>query len=84
MAYLEVVGHQSMMTSAADSAHSEHSMHYIWCAWDFRIYQDNDTKKPRYSAEILQKLRDKIAKNLGDLYDVVIKKSHIHVEYDPD
>ena len=83
IAFFETVGHQAMMTSAADSEHSEHSKHYSWCAYDFRIYQDNDTKKPKYEKPTLQNLAANMSGRLGSLYDVVIEKSHIHVEYDP-
>lgn len=49
-----------------------HSLHYKGLALDFRIWRIKD----------VQKLAEEMRKVLGHGYDVVVKKNHIHCEYD--
>jgi hypothetical protein len=66
------------ITSANDSEHMEGSLHYKNRAFDIRIKNiiGDIQVKARLWAERMQ-----VA--LGDDYDVLLEKDHIHVEYDP-
>jgi len=67
------------ITSANDSRHGDESLHYKDRAFDIRIY--NITGKVHYEAK-LWALR--LALVLGEAYDVVKEKDHIHIEFDPE
>jgi hypothetical protein len=66
------------ITSANDSEHMEGSLHYENRAFDIRIKNIIGARnhEARLWAERMQ-----VA--LGDDYDVLLEKDHIHVEYDP-
>jgi hypothetical protein len=66
------------ITSANDSNHDATSLHFTNRAFDIRVKNIiGDVKKEaRLWAEKMQ-----IA--LGDDYDVILEKDHIHVEYQP-
>lgn len=59
------------ITSITDGRHKEGSLHYIGEAIDLRLPQNPTT--------VCNVLRE----HLGNSYDVVLEKDHIHVEYDP-
>ena len=70
---------ECIVTSANDSTHSQHSLHYLGRALDFR------TKNYPGSRTLL---RNNVAAALGDDFDVVLEdvggeNEHLHVEYDP-
>ena len=67
------------ITSANDSRHGDDSLHYQNRAFDIRIY--NITGKVQVEAELWA---ERLALALGDEYDVVKEKDHIHVEFDPE
>ena len=68
-------GQELVITAGLDGAHSPGSLHYYGLALDLRTrYFDLRTQEI-----IAQRLSD----GLGDDYDVVLHRSHIHVEYDP-
>ena len=67
------------ITSANDSRHGDYSLHYKDRAFDIRIY--NITGQVHYEAELWV---ERLALALGDEYDVVKEKDHIHVEFDPE
>jgi hypothetical protein len=71
----KVHGQELAVTSGTDGTHSAYSLHYYGYALDFRT---------RYfgSQQIKVIARD-LQKAVGDKYDVVIHKTHIHVEFDP-
>ena len=60
-----------VITSTYEGNHSPGSLHYANLAIDIR--------RPKGYALI----RDQIKEHLGDDYDVVAEKDHIHIEYDP-
>ena len=66
------------ITSANDSKHGELSLHYKNRAFDIRIY--NITGKVHFEAELWAA---RLALALGEEYDVVKEKDHIHIEWDP-
>lgn len=67
-------GSELVITSTKEKAPGRlaNSLHYKGLAVDFRIWH---VKK-------LKELAEKLRKALGRGYDVVIKKNHLHVEYD--
>ena len=68
-------GHNLTLTSALDGKHSSQSLHYVGQAIDLRT---------RDVPEDLRKtLRKKIAQRLGSDFDVILEKTHIHIEYQP-
>jgi len=69
-------GQELVITGALDGTHSAGSLHYYGFALDLRTrYFHDDVEKKMVKKEI-QSL-------LGSDYDVVLHKSHIHVEFDP-
>lgn len=67
--------HELVVTGGLEGVHSAGSLHYYGLALDLRHrYFSDDIKE--WVAEELQRL-------IGSNYDVVIERTHIHVEYDP-
>ena len=66
--------HQSelVITSVTEGTHSPTSLHYSGAAFDCRIWNVN----PRA-------VRDSLADRLGEDYDVVLERTHLHVEFQP-
>lgn len=64
-----------IITSAIDGRHSRSSKHYTGCAVDLRTRH----LFPGQAEQIVTELKEA----LGDDYDVVLEKDHIHLEYDP-
>ena len=62
-----------VVTSICEGHHKRGSAHYTGNAFDLRIW---GMGKPE------QVTRD-IGEDLGDEFDVILEKDHIHVEYDP-
>lgn len=60
-----------IITSTYEGDHSPGSLHYANLAIDIR--------KPVRNG----KIKDWITETLGDDFDVVVEKKHIHIEYDP-
>lgn len=59
----------------SDGVHKKTSKHYTGEAFDFRIWQFKESQLPLVVSNLQRKL--------GKDYDVVLEKTHIHVEYDP-
>ena len=68
-------GQEPIITSTYEGNHSPGSLHYAHKAVDFRRHNIPKTT----IGPLLQKLRE----SLGPNYDVILEKSHIHIEYDP-
>ena len=64
-----------VITAAIDGKHSRGSLHYAGAAVDLRIRH-----LPLGGAE---KIYGDLISALGSDYDVVLEKSHIHVEFQP-
>lgn len=91
-----------IVTSANDSKHSRGSKHYIDDAWDVRCLASDPHLPGTVLAmdeeernRIAEQWATRIARQLGQQYDVVLEKGHvrvegslvpvmhIHIEYDP-
>jgi len=66
---------ECVITAARDGTHMTKSFHYVGYALDFRTRH--------IPIGWREKLKDQIARALGDEFDVVLEKTHIHVEFDP-
>lgn len=61
------------VTSANDGEHKTNSLHYTGNAVDLRTHTLPDQCA----------MRDELAEELGDDYDVVLEVDHLHIEFDP-
>jgi len=66
-------GYELVITSTYDGTHSPCSLHYANDAYDVRI----TTGKKR------NMIYEEIKEALGDDYDVILEKTHLHIEFDP-
>jgi len=63
------------ITSITDGKHKPNSLHYSGLAIDIRT---------RYFNRSIQKrLAQKIQDALGDEFEVILERTHIHIEFDP-
>lgn len=60
-----------VVTSVSDGKHSPGSLHYVGHACDLRL--------PSQPHDFVDELRSA----LGDEFDVVLEKDHVHVEWQP-
>lgn len=65
-------GERMTVTSVTDGRHMRASLHYIGNAGDVRLPKRHPTMIAR-----------ELEKALGQDYDVVLEKTHIHIEYQP-
>lgn len=73
-AILKTFDRPLVITSARDGLHSPGSYHYYGYAIDIRT-RDITYDQKQYMAYELRK-------NLGEYYDVVTHKTHLHIEFD--
>jgi hypothetical protein len=66
---------ECVITAARDGTHMTKSFHYVGYALDFRIRHIPEGWR--------DKLYRDICRALGDEFDVVLEKTHVHVEFDP-
>lgn len=79
------------LTAGVNGSHSENSLHYVFKAWDLRVWKDGeDSSKGRFSCKACENFAADLRVILGVLYDVVVHYdktgayvTHIHTEYDP-
>lgn len=71
----EEYGVPFVITSALEGRHSRTSLHYAGQAVDFRISD--------LLPEARKEVTERIAVALGVQFDVVLEKTHIHVEFQP-
>jgi hypothetical protein len=65
-----------VITSGTDGVHSSGSLHYKGKAIDCRTRFFSVNEKVA--------VRDMVAQALGDDYDVILERTHLHIEYDPE
>lgn len=68
-------GREAWITSGRDGKHKEGSRHYVGFAVDVR--------NRWWTGEVKQQASDLLRSMLPDAYDVVLERTHVHVEYDP-
>lgn len=66
---------ECVITSGCEGTHSDMSRHYLGLALDLRT---RELDKPEQ-----RQVRNECARRLGDEFDVILEKTHLHVEYDP-
>lgn len=72
---LEAIGAELIITSALDGEHKAGSRHFLGLALDFRTRHLTGLERSRFASELQAAL--------GNQYDVVLEKTHVHVEFDP-
>ena len=70
------------VTSANDSTHGANSLHYKNRAYDIRT-KNISCYLQRSKEDIAKDWVERMKLVLGDDYDVIFERDHIHVEYDP-
>lgn len=68
-------GVEFVITAGTDGSHSRGSLHYVGLAEDFR---NREVEKHK-----LQPITIEMSEALGDEFDVVLEKTHWHVEFQP-
>lgn len=68
----EKLGHELVVTSVIDGTHSRTSLHYVGAAVDLRLPGEDGIAA-----------RNRIARRLGQDFDVVLESNHIHIEWQP-
>jgi len=71
----DVAADYVMITSGLDGTHSAKSLHYEGLAIDLRTRH--------ITLEKAQAVVKALKMDLGDQYDVVLERTHIHLEFDP-
>lgn len=66
---------EAIMTSSNDGKHGKNSLHHKNEAWDFRIRDMEKDNK--------ENAKHKLKHLLGKDWDVVLERTHCHLEYDP-
>lgn len=69
------MGKECVITSITDGKHSANSLHYEGLAVDLRTRHMIDSEQKEF--------KDQMAARLGGNYDVVLERTHVHVEFDP-
>ena len=71
-----------VVTSVLDGKHKDGSMHYLGKAFDIRTWTT-----PYSGVQVTQGKKNllcyDIQNMLGEDFDVIAEKTHIHIEYDP-
>lgn len=73
----------AIITSANDGHHKAGSLHYVNLAVDLRLPGGLTAKGKARDPNLVVNFAMTLRAYLGDDFDVVIEKNHIHVEYDP-
>lgn len=70
----QTAGKECVVTSLCDGVHSPNSYHYLLGAADFRTRHLTEEEQEGVAA--------RLARKLGDQWDVVLESDHLHVEWD--
>ena len=68
--------HEAVITSTYEGTHSPSSLHYCNLAIDLRL------PTGMLNHELIEFV-DGLKKEIGKLFDVLLERDHIHIEYDP-
>lgn len=74
---------EPVVTSTFGGTHSPHSLHYQNRAYDIRLPSKNVSGKSTDPVELNKDAVRGIKEKLGSDFDIILEKSHIHIEYDP-
>jgi hypothetical protein len=69
------LGHECVITSGTEGQHMARSLHYKGLALDFRIRDVPVSQRFKILKSIKQRL--------GNDFDVILEKDHVHLELDP-
>ena len=69
------LGHECWITSAAEGTHKKGSLHYLGLALDFRTRDMTKAEKTALVGLVIEALTEE--------FDVVLEKTHLHIEYHP-
>lgn len=72
-----------VITSVTDGKHKVGSRHYDGCAFDMRTWSFKTEEAKKLFVETLQVRLNGERGNFAGEWDVVLEKTHIHVEWDP-
>jgi len=75
LVFMEVFGKDTIITCGTEGRHGKSSKHYTGYALDFRTRHLKE--------EFRLELRNEVWVSLGAEFDIVLHKSHLHVEFDP-
>jgi hypothetical protein len=67
--------YELVITSVTDGKHSPNSLHYVGYAFDMRTRDLSQVDKKNLAVDLREAL--------GQEFDVVVEKTHIHVEFQP-
>jgi hypothetical protein len=79
--YLQLTGKEATLTSGKDGEHKPKSgrpsLHYDGLADDFRTRDISENIVPLIVNQIRMRLKE-----IDSAYDVILEKTHLHIEYD--
>jgi len=70
--YQEIAGDEPVITSTYEGTHMPSSLHYA-----------NDAIDVRLPWEKIQEVVEDLKLRLGKDYDIILRPTHIHIEWDP-
>lgn len=71
-------GYNMTVTCVTDGRHSANSLHYAGAAADIRTLDITEQYSPH---EIAARIKESLGSNPD--YDIVVEKTHIHIEFQP-
>lgn len=72
-----------VITSARDGRHSTNSLHYQGYAFDLRIWGFKPEELDKVVTALQIAFNGRAGNSSGE-WDIVLEKTHIHLEFDPD
>jgi hypothetical protein len=75
--------YELVITSVTDGKHSPNSLHYVGYAFDMRTRYAFDMRTRGLPQVLQNNLAADLREALGQEFDVVLEKTHIHVEFQP-
>lgn len=76
-------GYEFILTSGTEGKHSVNSLHYKGLAVDIRRwYWAHNGERTDLGIDTLIKIRADLVQALGPDWDIVLERSHVHIELD--